>query len=146
MTVHCGARWSRSEQDSSPTAHNAGPGVELGTKAGMPVVTLVGLVDRELIERVHPMLQRLTLEHDGPIVIDVSGVDAVNGALLGLLLRASRRLAWGSRQLIIACCDPENSRRLRIAGLDELATLVESVTPATPAAHWETKEGDCNAA
>jgi hypothetical protein len=30
------------------------------------------------------------------------------------------------RQLIIACRDPETSRRLRIAGLDELATLVES--------------------
>jgi anti-anti-sigma regulatory factor len=57
----------------------------------------------------------------------VSGVDAVNGALLGLLLRASRRLAWRNRTLIIACSDPENSRRLRIAGLDELATLVESV-------------------
>jgi anti-anti-sigma factor len=135
MTVHCGPRWGGSGQDSSPGAHNPGPGVELGTKAGMPVVALAGPVDRELTERAHPMLQLLTLEHDGPIVIDVSGVDAVNGALLGLLLRASRRLAWRSRQLIIACCDPENSRRLRIAGLDELATLVESVTPATPAAH-----------
>jgi anti-anti-sigma factor len=146
MTVHCGPRLGGSGQDSAPSAHNARPGVELGTKAGMPVVTLAGPVDRELTERAHPMLQLLTLEHDGPIVIDVSGVDAVNGALLGLLLRASRRLASRSRQLIIACCDPENSRRLRIAGLDELATLVESVTPATPAARWERKEGDRNAA
>jgi hypothetical protein len=45
---------------------------------------------------------------------------------LGLLLRATRRLGWRNRQLIIACRDPETSRRLRIAGLDELATLVES--------------------
>jgi anti-anti-sigma factor len=134
MTVHCVPRWGGSGQGSSPSAHNAGPGVELSTKAGMPVVTVAGPVDRELIERAHPMLQRLTLDRDGPIVIDVSGVDAVNGALLGLLLRASRRLARRSRQLIITCCEPENSRRLRIAGLDELATLVESVTPAAPAA------------
>ena len=91
----------------------------------MPVLTLAGPVDRELITRADPLLQLLTLERDGAIVIDVSGVDAVNGALLGLLLRACRRLAWRSRQLMIACCDPENSRRLRIAGLDELATLVE---------------------
>jgi anti-anti-sigma factor len=135
MTVHCGPRWGGSGQDSWPSAHNAGPGIELGTKAGMPVVTLAGPVDRELTEWAHAMLQFLTLEHDGPIVIDVSGVDAVNGALLGLLLRASRRLARRGRRLIVACCDPENLRRLRIAGLDELATLVESVTPATPAAH-----------
>jgi hypothetical protein len=65
-------------------------------------------------------------EHEAPIAIDVSRVDAVNGALLGLLLRASRRLAWRNRQLTIVCRDPETFRRLRIAGLDELATLVES--------------------
>ena len=98
----------------------------LGTNAGMPVVTLAGPVDRELIKRADPMLQALILEHDGPIVIDVSGVHEVNGALLGLLLRANRRLAWRNRELIIACSNPENSRRLRIAGLDELATLKES--------------------
>jgi anti-anti-sigma factor len=98
----------------------------LGTRSGIPVVTLAGPVDHELIEQADPMLQFLTLEHDGPILIDVSGVDAVNGALLGLLLRVNRRLAWRNRQLIIACSDPEHSRRLRIAGLDELATLVES--------------------
>ena len=60
-------------------------------------------------------------------MIDVSGVDAVNGALLGLLLRANRRLAWRNRRLIIACSDPDNLRRLEIAGLDDLATLVEAV-------------------
>jgi anti-anti-sigma regulatory factor len=91
----------------------------------MPV-TLAGPVDRELAERAIPLLQLLTSEHGGPIAIDVSSVDAVNGALLGPLLRASRRLAWRNRQLTIVCRDPEISRGLRIAGLDELATLVES--------------------
>jgi anti-anti-sigma factor len=126
MTVHSGPRRGKSEPDSSPSVPDASPGVVLGTKAGIPVVTLAGPVDHDLIERVDRMLQLLTLEHDGPIVIDVSGVDEVNGALLGLLLRANRRLAWRNRQLIIACSDPEHSRRLRIAGLDELARLVES--------------------
>jgi anti-anti-sigma factor len=128
MTMHPGPRCGGSEPDSWPSAPDAGPRIVLGTKAGVPVVTLAGPVDRQLIvERADPMLQHLILEHDGPIVIDVSEVDAVNGALLGLLLRANRRLAWRNRQLIIACSHPENSRRLRIAGLDELATLVESV-------------------
>jgi anti-anti-sigma regulatory factor len=118
---------SGSEPDSSPGAPDPSPGVVLRTKAGRPVVTLTGPVDRELIvEKVDPMLQLLILGREGPIVIDVSGVDAVNGALLGLLLRANRRLAWRNRQLIIACSNPEHSQRLRIAGLDELATLDES--------------------
>jgi anti-anti-sigma factor len=92
----------------------------------MPVITLAGPVDRELADRADPLLQLATFEHNGAIAIDVSAVDAVNGALLGLLLRASRRLAWRNRQLVIVCRDPEMSRRLRIAGLDELASLVES--------------------
>jgi anti-anti-sigma factor len=115
-----------SEPELSPSAPDPGQGIVLSTKGGMPVVTLAGPVGHELIERAEPMLRLLTLEHDGPIVIDVSGVDEVEGALLGLLLRANRRLAWRNRQLIIACSHPENSRRLRMAGLDELATLVES--------------------
>ena len=126
MTVHSGPRRGASEPDSSPSNPDADPGVELGTRGGRPVLTLAGPVDRELIKRADPLLQLLTLERDGAIVIDVSGVDEVNGALIGLLLRASRRLAWRNRELVIACSDPEHSRRLRIAGLDELATLRES--------------------
>jgi len=125
MTVHAGPTWSASERDPL-NAPDWGPEVVLGATGGMPVVTLTGPVDRELVERADALLQRMTFERDGPIAIDVCGVDEVNGALLGLLLRASRRLAWRNRQLIIVCRDPETSRRLRIAGLDELATLVES--------------------
>ena len=124
MSVHCGAKWGGSEPDSSSGAPDAGAGVVPGANAGVPVVTVAGPVDRGLIERAEPMLQMPTLEREGTIVIDVSGVDDVNGALLGLLLRASRRLARRNRQLIIACSDAENSRRLRIAGLDEFATLL----------------------
>jgi anti-anti-sigma factor len=126
MTGHAGPRLCSSKADSSPSSPDWGPGVVLGAKAGMPVVTLAGPVDRELVERANPLVQLLTSERGGPITFDVSGVDEVNGALLGLLLRAGRRLAWRNRQLIITCSDPEISRRLRIAGLDELATLVES--------------------
>jgi anti-anti-sigma regulatory factor len=125
MAVQSGPTWGASDSDSAPSARHAGPGVVLDTNAGMPVVTLTGLVDSALIQRADPMLRIVILEQDGPMVIDVSAVDDVNGALLGLLLRANRRLAWRNRRLIIACSDSEHSRRLRIAGLDELATLVE---------------------
>jgi anti-anti-sigma regulatory factor len=125
VSVHTGPRSSTSEPGLSSSVPDPSAGVVLGARGGMPVVTLTGPVDHELIERADPMLQLLTLEHDGPIVIEVSGVEEVNGALLGLLLRANRRLAWRNRELIIACSDREHSRRLRIAGLDELATLAE---------------------
>ena len=139
MTEHAGPMLCASERDSSPSARERRAGVVLGATAGMPVVGLASPVDRELVERAQKLLKLVTSERDGPIAIDVSDV---NGALLGLLLRSSRRLAWRNRRLIIACRDFETSRRLRIAGLDELATLVESVTPATLTVHWERKEGD----
>jgi anti-anti-sigma factor len=125
MTAHAGPTLCASERDSSPSARDGVPESCWVPTAGMPVVSLAGPVDRELVERAQTLLQLVTSERDGPITIDVSGVDDVNGALLGLLLRTSRRLAWRNRQLIIACRDPETSRRLRIAGLDELATLTE---------------------
>jgi hypothetical protein len=47
---------------------------------------------------------------------------------LGLLLRATRRLGWRNRQLIIACeaAIPRPRDGCGSRGLDELATLVES--------------------
>jgi hypothetical protein len=64
MTVHSGPKRGRSEPVSSPSASDAGPGVLLDTSAGMPVLTLSGTVDRALFQRVDPMLQLQTLEHD----------------------------------------------------------------------------------
>ena len=69
----------------------------------------------------------MLLDDDGPVAIDVTDVDAVNGALIGVLLRASRRLAWRNRLLYVVCAQPEVRRRLEMAGLDELATLSSSV-------------------
>ena len=102
-------------------------GLTLRLGDGILVVTLSGPVDRELAGRADAALRRLLLEHDGPVAIDVSGVDTVNGSVLGLLLRASRRLAWRNRHLYVVCVQPDACTRLRIAGIDELATLVAAV-------------------
>jgi anti-anti-sigma regulatory factor len=93
---------------------------------GAPVIVVTGLVDRDLASRADPLLQVTTLNREGPLAIDVSAAESVNGALLGLLLRASRRLAWRGRELVIVCSDPDKRRRLELAGLDDLAELVDS--------------------
>jgi anti-anti-sigma regulatory factor len=61
------------------------------------------------------------------VVIDISRVEEVNGALIGALLRGSRRLAWRNRRLTIVCPQPELRRSLEIAGLDELADVTDSL-------------------
>jgi anti-anti-sigma regulatory factor len=101
-----------------------GPGLSVRTDQSGPTVIITGLVDRDLAGRADPLLQVTTFSRPGTFTIDVSGVESVSGALLGLLLRASRRLAWRGRELIIVCRDPDKLRRLETAGLDELAQLV----------------------
>lgn len=127
MTARDRPRSGSNEPESSPGKPDRGPEISVVANAGIPTFILAGPIDRELARRSDTLLQLATFEHDGPIAVNVSEVDTVNGALLGLLLRASRRLAWRNRELLILCGDPETARRLRIAGLDELATLVESV-------------------
>src|SRR5215216_4242547 len=96
---------------------------------GLSVLALAGAVDRELVGRGNAALQRLLVEHDDAVAIDISAIDIVNGAVLGLLLRASRRLAWRNRRLYVVCVHPDECSRLRIAGIDELATVVDAVPP-----------------
>lgn len=76
----------------------------------------------------------LLIRHGPPdapadVAIDISDVDDVNGALIGALLRASRRLAWRNRRLTIVCGRIDLRGRLEIAGLDELADVVPSLDP-----------------
>ena len=101
-------------------------GLTLRLRDGILVLALSGPVDRELAGRAEAALRRLLVEHDGAVAIDVSGVDAVNGSVLGVLLRASRRLAWRNRRLYVVCVHPDACTRLRIAGIDELAILVDA--------------------
>ena len=63
-------------------------------------------------------------------MIDISHVEEVNGALIGALLRASRRLAWRNRRLTIVCEPADLRRRLEIAGLDELADVTAQLPPS----------------
>ena len=113
-----------------PPAATAGSnesGLSLWHGDGISVLALSGPVDRELAGRADAALQRLLVAHDGAVAIDVSTVAAVNGSVLGVLLRASRRLAWRNRRLYVVCGQPDACTRLRIAGIDELAMLVDAV-------------------
>ena len=116
-------------QTQQCTSH--GPGLSLQSRDGISVLALSGAVDRELVGRACAALQGVLVEHDDALAIDISAIDTVNGAVLGLLLRASRRLAWRNRRLYVACVRPDEVARLRIAGIDELATLVDAV-PESP--------------
>ena len=94
------------------------------------LVTVEGVVDRDVAREIDFLIRHGTSEPPAcAVVIDISRVDEVSGALIGALLRASRRLAWRNRRLTIVCPQVELRRRLEIAGLDELADVTAALDP-----------------
>ena len=105
-----------------------GPAVVVARVAGgTRLVVIRGLVDRDAAGEIDTYIRHA----DPPdrVVIDISEADEVNGALIGALLRASRRLAWRNRRLTIVCARIDLRSRLEIAGLDELADVVADLDP-----------------
>jgi anti-anti-sigma regulatory factor len=82
-----------------------------------------GIVDREGAREMDFLIRHGMWEPHSGVVIDLSRVEEVSGALVGALLRASRRLAWREGGLKIVCPRVDLRRRLEMAGLDELAEV-----------------------
>jgi anti-anti-sigma regulatory factor len=107
------------------------PGLAAGRPPGAGQLVVVrGVVDREAAREIDLLIRHGASDPRAGVVIDISCVDEVNGALIGALLRASRRLAWRNRRLTIVCAPTELRRRLEIAGLDELADVTNQLDPS----------------
>jgi len=97
---------------------------------GAQLIVIGGVVDRDAAREIDLLIRQVTSDPPAGVVIDVSQVDEVNGALIGALLRASRKLAWRNRRLTIVCEHVDLRRRLEIAGLDELADVTARLAPS----------------
>jgi anti-anti-sigma regulatory factor len=101
------------------------PGTVAARVAGDSQLVIVqGVVDRDAAREIDFLMRHGTADPPTGVVIDISRVDEVNGALIGALLRASRGLAWRNRRLTIVCEHAPFRRSLEIAGLDELADVI----------------------
>jgi anti-anti-sigma factor len=90
---------------------------------GAQLIVVRGVVDRDAAREIDSIIRHGMSDPPQGVVIDISRVEEVNGALIGALLQASRRLGWRNRRLTIVCEHAELRRRLEIAGLDELADV-----------------------
>jgi len=97
---------------------------------GAQVIVVGGFVDRDAAREIDVLVRHGAADPPAGVVIDISQVEEVNGALIGALLRASRRLAWRNRRLTIVCEPADLRRRLEIAGLDELADVTARLAPS----------------
>ena len=90
------------------------------------LVIVHGVVDRDAAREIDTLIRHSGPDPPSGVVIDLARIEEVNGALIGALLRASRRLAWRNRRLTIVCPRIDYRSRLEIAGLDELADVTAS--------------------
>ena len=97
--------------------------VTAGVTGGAQVVVVNRVVDRDTAQGIESLVRHADPGPPVRVVIDISGVREVNGALIGALLRVGRRLAWRNRRLTIVCAEAELRRSLEIAGLEELADV-----------------------
>ena len=86
------------------------------------LVVVQGVVDRSAAQEIDFLIRHGVSDAPRGVVIDVSRVEEVTGALIGALLRASRRLAWRGRRLTIVCPQIDLRGRLEIAGLERSIT------------------------
>jgi anti-anti-sigma factor len=91
--------------------------------AGGAVLVLSGCIDRTGARALDTALREIALQPAPMAVIDIGAVDEVNGALLGVLVRATRWLGWRNGRTVIVCPREDLRRGLEVAGLDHLAEV-----------------------
>jgi anti-anti-sigma factor len=103
------------------------------------VLVLSGTIHRDEARVLDSLMRGVALSPTPAAVIDISDVDEVNGALLGVLVRTTRWIGWRNGRVEFVCTREDLRRGLEIAGLDHLAEVSaaprarsRSGTPAPP--------------
>jgi anti-anti-sigma regulatory factor len=99
------------------------PPIAVRVAGDTQLIVVRGVVERDGAREIDSLVRQGTSDPATELVIDLSGTEELTGALIGALLRASRRLAWRNRRLRILCPQADLRGRLMIAGLDELADV-----------------------
>ena len=106
------------------------PPIAVRVAGDTQLIIVRGVVERDGAREIDYLVRHGPSDPPAELIIDLSETEEVTGALIGALLRASRRLAWRNRRLKIVCPQADLRGRLVIAGLDELADVCASVDEA----------------
>lgn len=91
-----------------------------------PEPTVVtGHLDAEAARELERILRGRALHGERTVVVDITGVDALEPALAGALLRAHRSLSWRNARLIVVVTDALRHTLERM-GLDDALDLVDA--------------------
>jgi anti-anti-sigma factor len=97
---------------------------------GTYVVTVSGEADATDVESLADELEEVLGEGASCVIVDLLEVPFIDSAVLGVLLRVSRRLRSGGGELVLVADDPRLLRTFEIAGLSAHFRLARTLTAA----------------
>ncbi len=95
------------------------------------VVALTGRLDVVSVADVRQALHAVVDDGAGDLVLDLSGVEAIDSSGIGVLVGAHRRAGRAGRRLVVAAAPAPVLRMLRLTRLDRVLTM-SPVAPAAP--------------
>jgi anti-sigma B factor antagonist len=95
---------------------------------GVHVVALGGEIDLHTAPRLDEELFGVIGDGAERVLVDLAGTTFVDSTVLGILLRAHRRLDDAGGRLVIVCDDPRILRVLELTGLDRTLAVEPSLT------------------
>lgn len=81
------------------------------------LIAASGEIDHSTTPLVANVLRRVTLEHEGPVVLDLTGATFIDSAGISTLLNALRRLTRLKRKMILICPPGPVQRVFELLGL-----------------------------
>jgi anti-anti-sigma factor len=97
---------------------------------GTYVVTITGEADAADVESLSDELEEVLGEGASSLIVDLLEVPFIDSAVLGVLLRFSRRLRSGGGELVLVADDPRVLRTFEIAGLSAQFRFARTLTAA----------------
>jgi anti-anti-sigma factor len=95
---------------------------------GVQVVALGGEIDLHTAPRLDEALFGAIDDGAQRVLVDFAGTTFVDSTVLGVLLRAHRRLDGTGGRLVLVSNDPRILRTLELTGLDRTLTVEPSLT------------------
>jgi anti-anti-sigma factor len=96
------------------------------------LVALTGRLDVVSVADVRLALHAVVDDGAGDIILDLSGVEAIDSSGIGVLVGAHRRAGRAGRRLVVAAAPVPVLRMLRLTRLDRVLTM-SAVAPAPQA-------------
>lgn len=100
--------------------------VEARVDAGVNVIAAAGEVDHGSVPLLSDALRRVTLEAEGPVVVDLCDVSFIDSSGISTLLNALRRLTRQRRKMVVVCPPGPLRRVFEMLGLLGTFELLDS--------------------